>query len=224
MGVRIGLMGGTFDPIHHGHLVTADGARFEFDLQRVLFVPSGMPPHKLGREVTPAEHRYLMAVLATLSNPHFEVSRVDIDRPGPSYTVDTIEQARQALGPDAELYFITGADAILEILTWKDPDRLLASCHVIAATRPGYDLGRLENSIGDLFVRFRHRIHVLQVPAMSISSSDIRERVRTGHPIRYLVPEPVADYIYKHRLYATASGTQGTAEPVAVNRALSTRG
>lgn len=200
-GPRIGLMGGTFDPIHYGHLVTAEGARVEFALDKVLFVPSGRPPHKATEQVTPAEHRYLMTVLATLGNPHFEVSRIDIDRPGPSYTVDTIEEARREWGPSAQLFFITGADAILEILTWKEPERLLGSCHVIAATRPGYDLSRLEGAIGDLWARFSSRIHVVQVPAMSISSSDIRERVRRGHPIRYLLPEAVADYIYKYRLY-----------------------
>ena len=208
-GPRIGLMGGTFDPIHYGHLVTAEGARVEFGLTKVIFIPSGQPPHKPASQVTSAEHRYLMTVLATLSNPYFEVSRIDVDRPGPSYTVDTIDEARRLLGPDAQIYFITGADAILEILSWKDPERLLSSCHVIAATRPGYDLSRLESSIGPLWRRFSHRIHVVQVPAMSISSSDIRERVRRGQPIRYLVPESVADYIYKYRLY-TDTRDQGS--------------
>lgn len=209
---RIGLMGGTFDPIHYGHLVTAEGARVEFALDKVFFVPSGRPPHKPADEVTPAEHRYLMTVLATLGNPYFEVSRLDIDRPGPSYTVETIEEARRLWGPSAQLFFITGADAILEILTWKDPERLLSSCHFIAATRPGYDLGRLEGAIGDLWRRFSHRIHVVQVPAMSISSSDIRERVRRGYPIRYLVPEAVADYIYKYRLYQARAQGAGAGE------------
>ena len=201
MSGRIGLMGGTFDPIHYGHLVTAEGARVEFGLDRVLFVPSGRPPHKPPEEVTAAEHRYLMAVLATLSNPYFEVSRVDIDRPGPSYTVDTVAHVRQMLGDGSEIFFITGADAILEILTWKDPERLLSTCRFIAATRPGYELERLESATGNLFRRFAHRILVVQVPAMAISSSDIRNRVRAGRPIRYLVPEPVADYIHKQRLY-----------------------
>ena len=219
-GPRIGLMGGTFDPIHYGHLVTAEGARVEFGLEKVIFVPSGRPPHKPAAHVTAAEHRYLMTVLATLSNPYFDVSRIDIDRPGPSFTVDTVQEARQLWGPDAQIFFITGADAILEILTWKDPERLLSSCHVIAATRPGYDLSRLESSIGQLWARFSHRIHVVQVPAMSISSSDIRERVRRGYPIRYLVPESVADYIYKHRLYtggekARAGGAEESERPLA---------
>ncbi|HEY8497977.1 MAG TPA: nicotinate-nucleotide adenylyltransferase [Limnochordales bacterium] len=215
---RIGLMGGTFDPIHYGHLVTAEGARVEFALDKVFFVPSGRPPHKPADEVTPAEHRYLMTVLATLGNPYFEVSRLDIDRPGPSYTVETIEEARRLWGASAQLFFITGADAILEILTWKDPERLLSSCHFIAATRPGYDLGRLEGAIGDLWRRFSHRIHVVQVPAMSISSSDIRERVRRGYPIRYLVPEAVADYIYKYRLYQAPAQGAGAGEGGAAER------
>ena len=198
---RIGLMGGTFDPIHYGHLVTAEEVRGQFALERVVFVPSGQPPHKAPEGVTPAEHRYVMTVLATTSNPHFDVSRVDIDRPGPSYTVDTLTAARELYGPDTELYFITGADALLEILTWKSPERLLSLCRFVAATRPGYPLERVELVAGELFRRYRSRVLVVPVPAVAISSSDIRDRVRAGRSIRYLVPEPVAEYIYKHRLY-----------------------
>ncbi len=136
-------MGGTFDPIHYGHLIAAEEARYRFQLARVVFVPCGQPPHKKPYAVTPAEHRYAMTLLATASNPHFIVSRIEIDRPGPSYSVDTVRLLRQQL-PDAELFFITGADAVLEILTWKDSDELIGLCRFIAVTRPGYDLRQLE--------------------------------------------------------------------------------
>lgn len=206
MSRRIGLMGGTFDPIHVGHLVTAEEVRGQFDLDRVVFIPSGQPPHKPPDQVTGAEHRYLMTVLATMGNPHFHVSRLDIDRPGPSYTVDTVAAARQLFGSDVELFFITGADALLEILTWKSPERLLSMCRFVAATRPGYPVERMELQAGELFRRFQSRVQVVAVPAMAISSSDIRERVRSGRSIRYLVPEAVAQYIYKYGLYRSGTG------------------
>ena len=200
-GRRIGLMGGTFDPIHYGHLVTAEEVRSRFELEQVVFIPSGRPPHKAPEGVTVAEHRYLMAVLATTNNPSFQVSRLDIDRPGPSYTVETLALARHQYGPEAELYFITGADALLEILTWKAPERLLSLCQLVAATRPGYPVERVEKVAGELSQRYQSRVQVVAVPAVAISSSEIRERVRAGRSIRYLVPDSVAEYIYKHRLY-----------------------
>jgi len=198
---RVGVMGGTFDPIHYGHLVTAEAARAGFGLERVIFVPAGRPPHKEPRAVSDPEHRYLMVVLATITNPHFEVSRVDIERPGLSYTVDTIRELRARLGGDTELYFITGADAMLEILHWKDGDTLLGMCHFIAATRPGFVLSKVEERLGEAWVRHRDRVHFLQVPALAISSTDIRARVREGRPIRYLLPDAVAHYIAKTGLY-----------------------
>jgi nicotinate-nucleotide adenylyltransferase len=198
---RYGIMGGTFDPIHYGHLVAAEEARAVLDLEHVFFVPSGRPPHKRKRPITKAEHRYLMTVLATATNPAFKVSRIDIDRPGYSYTVDTIASFREKLGPDSDLCFITGADAIMEILSWKDVDSLFASCFLIAATRPGYDLSQLRCQFGKMWQRYKNRIKILEVPALAISSSEIRRRVSADEPIRYLLPEGVASYIYKHGLY-----------------------
>lgn len=201
----IGLMGGTFDPIHLGHLVTAEAARAAFDLERVIFVPAGIPPHKTHQYVTQAKHRHLMTVLATVTNPGFEVSRFEVDRPGPSYTLDTVRHFRTEWGLDRPLYFITGADAVLELGTWHDLDGILAFSDLIAATRPGY---ALEQRARHLSASQRSHLKVLEVPALSISSSDIRRRVMTGAPIKYLVPEPVEYYIARNRLY------QPVAQPV----------
>ena len=144
---RIGVMGGTFDPIHHGHMVTAEEAWKQFGLDQVLFVPSGHPPHKEERKSLDPEQRYLMAVIATATNPHFSVSRMEIERPGPSYTIDTVRELHRIYGKNTEVLFITGADAILEILTWKEPELVLREATFIAATRPGYDLKKLEESL-----------------------------------------------------------------------------
>ncbi|HET7560581.1 MAG TPA: nicotinate-nucleotide adenylyltransferase [Limnochordia bacterium] len=205
---RIGVMGGTFDPIHYGHLVAAEGAALEFALDEVRFVPSGRPPHKPNQPISGAEHRLMMSVLATLSNPRFSVSRVDIDRPGPSYTVETLRCLKRA-EPEAEFFFITGADAVRELLTWKEPEQLLAECPLIAATRPGYRLDTLQEQLGDLYERQRERIRVFTVPALAISSSDIRARVAAGRSIRYLLPEIVFDYIRKVGLYAPPQSAGG---------------
>lgn len=199
--LRLGIMGGTFDPVHYGHLVTAEGARFEFDLDQVLFMPSGIPPHKTTKQVTSTEHRYMMTLLATLGNPYFEVSRIDIDREGISYTIDTLQILREQYGEDCELFFITGADAIFEIIDWKDSDQLLRIAHFIAATRPGFSLEEMPLATQKWVDEHGDRFHVLRVPAMAISSTDIRNRVRCGHSIRYLVPEQVKHYIRRHRLY-----------------------
>ena len=191
-----GVMGGTFNPVHIGHLVTAEEALYAFDLSEVIFVPAGQPWQK-ERDVANAEHRYLMTVIATASNPHFRVSRMEIDRAGPTYTINTLRHFRAQLG-DVELYFITGADAILQILTWKDPAEVLAEARFIAATRPGYDLDRLEKELPE---GFGDRVHVLEIPALAISSTDVRRRVREGRPVRYLLPEGVARYVEKNGLY-----------------------
>ena len=198
-------MGGTFDPIHYGHLVAAEAARVRFGLSEVIFVPSGDPPHKQDREVAAAEDRYLMAMLATSTNPFFWVSRCEIDRPGPSYTADTVEAMRQEAGPAAALYFITGADAVMELMTWHRPQAILEQCELIAATRPGYpptDEERLRTTLREA------RVHTITVPALAISSSDIRRRVKGGEPIKYLVPETVEQYILKSGLYAAAARDQ----------------
>lgn len=193
-------MGGTFDPIHHGHLVTAEEARHQFELDEVVFVPTGQPWMKAARVVTPAEHRYLMTVLATASNPRFSVSRIEIDRGGPTYTVETLQELRRTAEEGVDLFFVTGADAMLEILQWKDPEEVLTEAHFIAATRPGYDLARFERRAPTS----HPNVSVMQIPALAISSTDIRERVATGLPVRYLLPDAVVTYIRKSGLYRSA--------------------
>lgn len=192
-GLKIGVMGGTFDPVHLGHLVAAEQARAELKLDEVIFVPAGSPWQK-ERGVTSAEHRYLMTVLATAEHPSFSVSRLEIDRDGPTYTVDTLRALREAL-PDAGLYFITGADAILDILTWKAAEECLALADFVAAARPGYDLRVLDDH------GLRDHVIVLDVPALAISSSDVRERLASGRPVRYLIPSAVEGYARKYGLY-----------------------
>src|SRR5690242_7211829 len=189
---RVGVMGGTFDPIHHGHLVAASEVGSSFGLDEVIFVPTGQPWQKTDREVSPPEHRYLMTVIATASNPRFWVSRVDIDRPGPTYTTDTLRDLR-AERPDTDLFFITGADALEQILSWKDADELSELAHFVGVTRPGY-------ALSDAHLP-RDSVSLVDVPAMAISSSSCRERVSQGLPIWYLVPDGVVQYIGKHRLY-----------------------
>jgi nicotinate-nucleotide adenylyltransferase len=191
--LRLGVMGGTFDPIHHGHLVAASEAATRFGLDEVVFVPTGQPWQKKGARVSPAEHRYLMTVIATASNPDFTVSRVDLERPGPTYTIDTLHDLRAQRGPDVDLFFITGAEALAMILTWKDSDELFELAHFIGVTRPGHDLS------GDGLPA--DRVSLLEVPAMAISSTTCRERVRRNEPVWYLVPDGVVQYIGKHRLY-----------------------
>lgn len=186
-------MGGTFDPVHHGHLVAASEVQSSYGLDEVVFVPTGQPWQKADRQVSSAEDRYLMTVIATASNPRFTVSRVDIDRPGPTYTIDTLRDlSRERAGED--LYFITGADALAQILSWKDADDLFELAHFIGVTRPGYVLS--EHGLP------AHRVHLQEVPAMAISSTDCRQRVGAGEPVWYLVPDGVVQYINKHRLYA----------------------
>jgi nicotinate-nucleotide adenylyltransferase len=183
-------MGGTFDPIHHGHLVAASEVAQWFDLDEVVFVPTGEPWQK--ERVSPSEHRYLMTVIATASNPRFTVSRVDIDRSGPTYTIDTLRDLK-ALRPDAELFFITGADAIAQILSWRDHDELWDLAHFVAVSRPGHVLNTDGLPSED--------VSQLEIPALSISSTDCRDRVKRGHPVWYLVPDGVVQYIAKHHLY-----------------------
>ena len=202
-GRRLGIMGGTFDPIHYGHLVAAEEARWQFRLDEVRFVPTGQPWQK-PEGVSDADQRFRMVVLATAANPAFSVSRVEIDRPGSTYTVDTLRRLRAELGGAAELFFITGADAILQILTWKDPAEVLALAELIVATRPGYDLASLEAHLPAA----TGRVHAMRIPALAISSTDIRARVAAGAPIRYLVPEEVRRYVAEHGLYRPAGRRQ----------------
>jgi nicotinate-nucleotide adenylyltransferase len=194
VGKRLGVMGGTFDPIHYGHLVTAEEALHQFELDEVVFVPTGRPWMKEHEVVSPAEDRYLMTVIATASNPRFSVSRVEVDREGTTYTIDTLRAMKELSG--ADLFFITGADAVLEIFQWKDPQELFDMAHFIAATRPGYDMAALEEHSDA-----NDGITTMSIPALAISSTDIRARVAGGHPIRYLVPEGVLSYVGKAGLY-----------------------
>jgi nicotinate-nucleotide adenylyltransferase len=186
------VMGGTFDPVHHGHLVAASEVAGLFGLDEVVFVPTGAPWQKAHRDVSPAEDRYLMTVIATASNPRFSVSRVDIDRGGPTYTIDTLIDLKEQR-PDADLFFITGADALSQILTWRDSDRCFDLAHFIGVTRPGYPL--VDSHLPD------GRVSLVEVPAMAISSSDCRDRVGRGMPVWYLVPDGVVQYIQKRGLY-----------------------
>jgi len=196
---RIGVLGGTFDPIHYGHLAAAEEARAKLNLQKVVFVVAGIPPHKLDEEITPAEDRYAMVELAIASNPHFSLSRVDMDRPGPSYTVDTIQFLRQQWGEDTEIFFIMGMDSLLEIETWHQPQRLIQLCRLVAVERPGFvpDLERLEAAMPGITAR----TEIIDMPEVDISSTDLQRRVRQGLPIKYQVPPEVEEYIYQHRLY-----------------------
>jgi nicotinate-nucleotide adenylyltransferase len=185
-------MGGTFDPIHHGHLVAASEVANLFGLDEVVFVPTGQPWQKSGREVSPAEDRYLMTVVATASNPSFTVDRVDIDRGGVTYTVDTLRDLRQK-HPDADLFFITGADALEQILSWHKAEEMFALAHFVGVTRPGFVLDDDHLPEGS--------VTLVEVPAMAISSTDCRDRVRDGRPVWYLVPDGVVQYISKRGLY-----------------------
>ena len=187
-------MGGTFDPIHHGHLVAASEVQSWFDLDEVVFVPTGQPWQKTDREVSAAEDRYLMTVIATASNPLFSVSRVDIDRTGPTFTVDTLRDLQAERGPEWDLFFITGADALEQILSWRDPDELFALAHFVGCTRPEHSL-TAEGLPADM-------VTLVEVPALAISSTECRERVAQGEPIWYLVPDGIVQYITKRRLYS----------------------
>jgi nicotinate-nucleotide adenylyltransferase len=192
-GKRLGVMGGTFDPIHHGHLVAASEVADVFGLDEVIFVPTGQPWQKEARKVSPAEDRYLMTVIATASNPRFSVSRVDIDRPGETYTIDTLRDLRAQRGGDAEFFFITGADALAKMISWRDADELFAMAQFVGCTRPGHRL-----TMSDLPT---DRVKLLEIPALAISSTECRARVRGGHPVWYLVPDGVVQYILKRELY-----------------------
>jgi nicotinate-nucleotide adenylyltransferase len=188
-------MGGTFDPIHHGHLVAASEVQSWFDLDEVVFVPTGQPWQKHEQGVSPAEDRYLMTVIATASNPRFWVSRVDIDRQGPTYTIDTLRDLRKEL-PDADLFFITGADALSDIFTWRDAAELFDLAHFVGCTRPGFTMDR-----STLTGLPEAKVTILEIPALAISSTDCRKRRMRGEPVWYLVPDGVVQYIAKYALY-----------------------
>ena len=198
---KIGIFGGTFNPIHFGHLIVAESVRESFGLDRVLFAPSGIPPHKSYDEVTGAEHRYAMVECAVRSNPYFEASRVEIDRTGFTYTVDTLNSLRTLYDNAAELYFLIGADVINELITWRNYREVFDLCSFIAVKRPGCDVRSAESGIEQLKERYNASISMIEAPLVDISSTSIREFVREHRSIKYLVPECVEEYIVKNGLY-----------------------
>lgn len=197
-GIKIGIMGGTFDPIHYGHLLAADEAHAAFGLSEVIFIPSGHPPHKANKKLTSPEDRYLMTELATVDCPYFRVSRVEIDRQGSSYTIDTLRALRAM--PEyagAQFYFITGLDAVLDIVSWKNPEEIMRLCRFVAVSRYGYSPKKME----ELPEELRTKIIPLEIPLLAISSTELRERARNGRSIRFMVPPAVEKFIRKKSLY-----------------------
>ena len=197
---RIGIMGGTFDPIHYGHLRAADEAHAAFGLSEVIFVPTGQPPHKAGERVSSVEDRYMMTVLATVDCPYFSVSRIEINKTGKSYTIDTLRQLKSMPEyRDTEFYFITGLDAVLDIVSWKNPEEIMSLCKFVAVSRYGYTHSRMQELPEDL----RSAIIPLEIPLLAISSTGLRERVRMNRSIRFLVPPSVEHFIRKKSLYSS---------------------
>lgn len=197
---RLGVMGGTFNPIHYGHLGIAQMAWWEYNLDTVVFIPAGHPPHKDIEDILDAQQRYEMTLLATASNPHFWVSRLEIDRPDFSYTVETLKQLQQVWGPQVRLYFILGTDSIKGILSWKEPMKIFEECTLLVATRPGFSLNKDELSF-QFLEKFKNKIKMIHAPLLDISSTDIRQRIQAGKPIQYLLPEIVEKYIKIYNLY-----------------------
>ena len=211
---RLGIMGGTFDPIHNGHLVAAEQAFDDLKLDLVVFMPAGRPAFKQDQRVTSGEERFAMTLLATADNPHFVASRFEIDREGVTYTADTLRLLRELYPDNVEFYFITGADAITEIVSWRDAGDIARLAHLVAATRPGYDLDRAWDAIAASGLDFD--VTYLSVPALAISSSYLRERVEAGQSLRYLTPDQVTGYLHKHGLYGAPRSRYGhTREVVA---------
>lgn len=219
---RLGVMGGTFDPIHNGHMVAAEQAAHDLNLDVVVFVPAGSPAFKQDRRVSSAEDRLAMTLLATADNPHFLVSRLEVDRPGVTYTVDTLQLLRNYYPSNVELYFITGADAITDILRWRDADRIAMLAHLVGATRPGYDLERARASLAESGLDFQ--VHYLEVPALAISSSDLRRRVAGGQSIRYLTSDSVVGYVEKRGLYDAAQPSYVAPDALGLMGGMSERG
>lgn len=204
---RLGIMGGTFDPIHNGHLVTAEQAFDDLGLDVVVFMPAGRPAFKQNKRVSSGEDRYAMTLLATSDNPHFLASRFEVDRTGITYTADTLSLLSEIYPPNVELYFITGADAIAEIVSWRDADKIARLARLVGATRPGYDLDHARQAIDGSPYDFN--VTYLEVPALAISSSYLRERVGAGQSLRYLTPDEVGGYIHKHQLYGAKATRYG---------------
>lgn len=197
---KFGIMGGTFDPIHYGHLVIANEVLFKFKLSKIIFVPTGTPPHKTSIGITSSYHRYMMTQFATMTNPHFDVSDIEVNKPEVSYTVDTIKKFHN-MYPGTKFYFITGTDAVLDLPTWKNPEEILKLCTFIAVNRPGYLMDNLEERIKKIANDYKGEIFIINAPQLKISSTDIRKRIFAKRPIKYLLPETVEQYIIKNNLY-----------------------
>ncbi|SHH20674.1 nicotinate-nucleotide adenylyltransferase [Thermosyntropha lipolytica DSM 11003] len=196
----LGIMGGTFDPVHIGHLLAAEWVRSEFNMDKVVFIPAASPPHKDEGDMTPIEHRYRMVELAIQDNPYFEISPVEKERKGKSYTVDTIAYFRERY-PDKDLYFIMGTDSLLSFPTWKKPELLVTLCSFVVVSRPGYVIPASFWEKEGLLPLLQPKLYILEMPGMDISSSEIRERIKQGKSVKYLLPREVEEYIYKHSLY-----------------------
>jgi nicotinate-nucleotide adenylyltransferase len=197
---KIAVMGGTFDPVHYGHLASAETVRSIFEFDKIIFIPSGSPPHKINKDVTDPQKRYLMTSYAIAPNANFDISKIEVESVGNSYTIDTVRKIKESVS-GAEIYFITGADAVLEIMSWHHSEELLQMCGFIAITRPGYNADKLKSQIEYLKKEKSADISLLEVPALAISSTDIRNRVKNGVSIKYLVPDSVENFIYKYNLY-----------------------
>ncbi|MDW7668196.1 MAG: nicotinate-nucleotide adenylyltransferase [Bacillota bacterium] len=200
MNNKIGIMGGTFDPIHYGHLVIANEVLFKFDLHKIIFVPTGNPPHKRSTALADAYHRYMMTQFATMTNSSFDVSNIEVEKDGIAYTVDTIKELKNKY-KDTKLYFITGTDAVLDLPNWKDPEEILNLCTFISVNRPGYVTDTLDDKLNKLMEKYKGEILSIKAPQLKISSTDIRNRIQEGRPTKYLLPENVEQYILKKGLY-----------------------
>ncbi len=197
---KVGIMGGTFDPIHYGHLVIANEVLFKFNLKKIIFVPTGKPPHKRSAALADSYHRYMMSQFATMTNPDFDVSNIEVEKDGISYTVDTIEELKKKY-EKTRFYFITGTDAVLDLPNWKSPEKILKLCTFISVNRPGYVDDELENKLNNLMEDYNGEILSIKAPQLKISSTDIRDRISENRPIKYLLPENVEQYILKKGLY-----------------------
>jgi nicotinate-nucleotide adenylyltransferase len=201
---RIGISGGTFDPLHHGHLIIAEDIRESFQLDKVIFIPSGLPPHKDVDKITNAQHRYNMVEIGIKGNPFFEASPIEINRPGFTYTIDTLIQLKSEYEKNTKIYFITGADVIPELLTWRNYQQIFKMCEFVAVLRPGFKKSSFLGTVNNIRVKYGAVIHATEAPLIGISSTIIRDRMRQNKSIKYLVPEGVEQYIYENGLYANS--------------------